>query len=318
MKNFFIGCFAVSSLLVFGAENTLAKDCSTVETCSEKSLKRNNRDRDRGSSNSGSARGNRGTTRPQRDTGTTRPQRNSGTTRPQRNTGTVRPQRNNNTTVNRGRGDRTPPARTNVNRNTRPTRVNLVRRTSAYRSYGHRPNWNRVSQRYVRHAHTTYRYNRAHDSRWNSRRNYFRSVPYRDIYWDRWLRVRVTWNDGYSWYDGYPWYSYNGYRHRYSHVDTCDYELVDGWNNTVERTYYNYTCSFGYDQCANQRDQMNDWSNDYRYFCSEKLEGSVYDYDYDYNDDFYSDVYTDSYDDGYDGYGGSDDEWDQDFDNSWN
>ena len=58
---------------------------------------------------------------------------------------------------------------------------------------------------------------------------------------------------------------------------------------------------------------MNNWSNDYRYFCSERLEGKVNDYNYDYDDDFYSDIYDNSYD----GYGGTSDDWDQDFNNNW-
>ena len=324
MKNFFVGCFTLMVVLALGSENIVAAECESGSQCSEKSLKRNDRDRDRDNSGNGSSRGNRGSTRPTRDTGTTRPARNTGTTRPARNTGSTRPARNTGTTRPARNTGTTRPARntgtTRPARNrgtvrpTRPTQVNTSRRTTGYRNYGHRPSWNRVNVRFTRHIHSSRRYNRTHHNRWNSRRNYFSAITYRDIYWDRWLRTRVTWNDGYYWHNNYPWYTYNGYSHRYSNVDTCDYELVDGFNNTVERTYYNYTCSFGYDQCADQRDQMNNWSNDYRYFCSERLEGNVYDYNYDYNDDFYSDVYDDSYD----GYGGTNDDWDQDFNNNWN
>ncbi len=285
MKNFFIGCFVLTAFIYIDSGNTNARECQRGKQCTSRNT-RNNRD----------------TVRPQRNNSNTTVSRNRGTTRNNttvsRNRGTTR----NNTTVNRNR-----------NRNTvrNNTRVSTARRTSAYRDYGHRPNWNRSNSRYVRHNHSSYRYNRSHHSRYNNRRSYFRSVPYRSIYWNRWLRVRVTWNDGYYWNNNYPWYNYNGYSHRYSHVDMCNYELVDGWNNTVERTYYNNTCSTGYDLCASQRDQMNSWSSDYRYFCSERLDGSVDDYDYDLNDDFYSDIYDDSYD----GYG---DDWDQDFNDNWN
>lgn len=285
MKNFFIGFFVLTAFMFIDSGSANARDCQRGKQCTSRN--------DRSGTNSGSR--NRGTVRPRNDRGTTRPRDNRGTVRPRRN--------NSNTRVNRNRGT--------VRNN---TRVSTTRRTSAYRDYGHRPNWNRSNSRYIRHNHSSYRYNRSHHSRYNSRRNYFRSVPYRSIYWDRWLRVRVTWNDGYYWNNNYPWYNYNGYSHRYSHVDMCNYELVDGWNNTVERTYYNNTCSFGYDLCASQRDQMNSWSSDYRYFCSERLEGSVDDYGYDYNDDFYSDIYDDSYD----GYGGNGDDWDQDFNDDWN
>ena len=305
MKNFLIGCFSLVVVLTLGSELTVATECESRGHCSEKSLKRNDRDRDRGNSRNGNSRGNRGRTRADRDNRTTRPERNSGRTRPERNNRRTRPARN----TGRVREDRVRP-----NRHTRPRQVNRSRRTSAYRDYGHRPSWNRTHARFTRHVHSSRRYNRTHHNRWNSRRNYFSTITYRDVYWDRWLRTRVSWNDGYYWHNNYPWYTYNGYSHRYSNVDTCDYELVDGFNNTVERTYYNYTCSFGYDQCADQRDQMNNWSNDYRYFCSERLEGNVNDYNYDYDDDFYSDVYDNSYDE----YGGTADDWDQDFNNNWN
>ncbi|WP_372651132.1 hypothetical protein [Halobacteriovorax sp.] len=329
MKNFFIGFFVLTAFIFIDSGNANARECQRGKQCTS----RNDRGGNRSSANTTTR--NRNTTRNNttvnRNRNTSRnnttvnrnTSRNNTTVNRNRNTSrnntTVNRNRNtsrNNTTVNRNRN--TSRNNTTVNRNRRTvrnnTRVNTVRRTSAYRDYGHRPNWNRSHSSYVRHNHSSYRYNRSHHSRYNSRRNYFRSVPYRSIYWDRWLRVRVTWNDGYYWNNNYPWYNYNGYSHRYSHVDMCNYELVDGWNNTVERTYYNNTCSFGYDLCASQRDQMNSWSSDYRYFCSERLEGSVDDYGYDYNDDFYSDIYDDSYD----GYGGNGDDWDQDFSDDWN
>lgn len=291
MKNYFISCWAIMALTVFSFSSH-ADTCVNGKNCSEKSLKRNGRDRDRSSGNS---RNSRNTSR---DRGTNSNARNdrdrSQSTSRNRNT-TVRTQRDRNYSTQR-------------NRSTANSRSRVNRQTSAHRNYGHRPNWNRQQSRYVRNTHRSYSYNRAHHRRWNTRRSYYQSVSFRDIYWDRWLRVRVTWTNGYSWYNNYPWFSYNGYRHRYSNVDLCDYELVDGFNNTVEQTFHNYTCSYGYDQCAELRDSMNNWSSDYRYFCSEKLEGSIDDYGYNYDDDFYSDVYSDR----------DSDSWDSDFEDEWN
>ena len=45
--------------------------------------------------------------------------------------------------------------------------------------------------------------------------------------------------------------------HRYSNVDRCDYELVDGWTNESIEYYDNYQCNLGYDLCADDRDYYN-------------------------------------------------------------
>ena len=93
-------------------------------------------------------------------------------------------------------------------------------------------------------------------------------------------------------YNGYPYYVYNGYMHRYSDVDRCDFELVDGWSNEVVQTYNDYSCNYGYDVCADDRSYYNDIENEYRYFCSERFSyDDEYDYDWDYDRDFYHDAY---------------------------
>jgi hypothetical protein len=145
---------------------------------------------------------------------------------------------------------------------------------------------------------------------------YYRTIPYRFVYWNRWIRFRVNYNNGYHAYNGYPHFVYNGYLHRYSSYDNCNFELVDGYTNSTIERFNNYRCNVGYDQCAELRSRLNDQESDYRYFCSEAIENvSNGNYDWDYDDDFYSDINydddssdsDDSYDDSYD-----EDEWPED------
>ncbi len=78
--------------------------------------------------------------------------------------------------------------------------------------------------------------------------------------------------DGYQELDNYPYYVYHGYRHRYSPVEMCQYELVDGEHNTVARTYGVKECNLAYDQCAMERDDLNDEYDADRFFCAERVE----------------------------------------------
>jgi hypothetical protein len=179
-------------------------------------------------------------------------------------------------------------------RERRESRVD--RRNRMRRNYRHRPNWRRGRNTdYVTYRHNPFRNHRRHVRRYNSRRRYHTTIPYRFIYSNRWLRIRVSWDNGYRWDNEYPYYIYNGYSHRYSNYDTCNYELVDGNDNDVIRTYNNYTCSTGYDLCSDLRDDLNASEYGYRYFCSEKLDGEVSTYSWDLNDDFYSDISDDFY-----------------------
>ncbi len=108
-------------------------------------------------------------------------------------------------------------------------------------------------------------------------------------------------NNGYWTIDNYPYYVFNGYRYRYSHLDTCNYQLVDSWNHDVVDTFWNQTCNTGYDACSYQRDRMNSQMGDFRYFCSETFRDQGYDYsrptyeDYDYDDQYCTDYDNDGY-----------------------
>jgi hypothetical protein len=174
----------------------------------------------------------------------------------------------------------------------RPNRGDPDFRRDNHRRFGHRPNWHNANTRYTRNTHRPHRDVVRHSRRFSRRYDYHRTIPYRFIYWDQWIRYRVGYSDGYFTIDGYPYFVYNGYSHRYSSYDTCDYDLVDGYNNSVERTFYGYSCQQSYDYCADLRDDLNWRRSDYRYFCSERLDFSNGGYNqWNYNDDFYDDVY---------------------------
>jgi hypothetical protein len=129
-----------------------------------------------------------------------------------------------------------------------------------YRQNHHRPQANRYNNNQRRYQH---------------RHDYFRTVPRNYVYNNTWLRFQVGLNyaNGYTVFDNYPYYIYNGYRHRYSHYDRCDYDLVDGAQNRVATRIYGLACAQAYDQCANLRDSWNWQARGNRFFCSE-----VYDY----------------------------------------
>ena len=84
--------------------------------------------------------------------------------------------------------------------------------------------------------------------------------------------------NGYHVNNSYPYFVYNGYQHRYSTMDSCDYQLVDKYTDQVIDTYYNQTCSYGYDSCSYQRDQMNQNEYEDRYFCAETNNTNSYGY----------------------------------------
>jgi len=193
--------------------------------------------------------------------------------------------RHDDTTVNRRhdrRNDRTD-RHTNVNRRHNRTDRDYGdyrRRDSdrVYRSYRHRPN-------------RTYR---NHNRRYRSTRDYYRTVNTSYLYRNNWIRVSVGYDNGYRYYNDYPYFVYNGYRHRYSHIDRCDYELVDSYTGRVERRFNTYTCSTGYDLCADKRDDLNDYEWDTRYFCAERYSSyssDPYIDDYGYDDSDYYDVW---------------------------
>jgi hypothetical protein len=275
------------------------------------------------------------TTRPNRPTRPTnpttrpnRPTRPGPVTRPNRPNRPSRPVVRNPTrrVINPGRvGGRRPGVvrnrhRVDTSRMTMTNRRHLRRNHAYHRGYMHRPGWHAPLRYYSRHHHSPWLSIGSHHNRWHSSMRYHYTVPYRHLYWNSWVRWSVSWDNGYRYDNGYPYYAYNGYRHRYSSLDRCDYELVDGRYNTTYKTFYTYFCSTGYDRCSELRDNMNHNAGEYRYFCSEKFKrDKKYNYNYNYTEHFYSDldeISTDEFDVAeYDDFVTEDyDDWGQDFD----
>ncbi len=148
--------------------------------------------------------------------------------------------------------------------------------TSTYhRPYGH----SHYSYRY--YSHVPYRTYYSHS------RHYYRTYDWYSYVWSsfpqyvyvHWIFYPATgYNNGYWVIDNYPYYVFNGYRHRYSHYDYCNYQLVDSWNHDVVSTYWNQLCSTGYDTCSFERDRLNSSMGEFRYFCSETYRNEGYDY----------------------------------------
>ena len=92
---------------------------------------------------------------------------------------------------------------------------------------------------------------------------------YRAALYMNWILYPATGVNGYTVVNNYPYYIYNGYRHRYSSFETCNYQLFDKNNHQVIQTFWNNNCANGYNFCANMRDNMNEqlWEN--RYECAE-------------------------------------------------
>jgi hypothetical protein len=167
--------------------------------------------------------------------------------------------------------------------------------------YGHRADWRNPYISYTYYTHSPYYVSpTSYYSRYSRPYDFYRTLPYRYVYWDLWVRYPADYGNGYYTLENYPYYVFNGYRHRYSPVDSCDYELVDGRTNSAVRSFSGWTCQQGYDACAQDRDERNYREYGYRYFCSERIDRSQ-NYNWDYNDDFYSDL--DYYGDVSDPYG---------------
>ncbi|MBL6990425.1 MAG: hypothetical protein ISR65_11630 [Bacteriovoracaceae bacterium] len=201
--------------------------------------------------------------------------RNRNGRRNSRNVRSNRGNRNNtrraprvNTRQRRGRSTRDVGRRDRGN-NRRGT-SNVGRRS---RDNGRRDNRNigRRRRNYRRNRHVPYRRIQSPRRRFKKPHLYHVGVPRRYIAQRRWVRYILDLIDGYHYYDGYPYFVYNGYRHRYSDLDYCNYDLVDSNNYSVRRSYTDYTCNMGYDLCSDRRDDLNDLSGQYRFFCSERL-----------------------------------------------
>ncbi len=153
----------------------------------------------------------------------------------------------------------------------------------------HRPGWYRP---YTPYRHTSWLdILLGHHRNWYYPAYYHYTLPFRSIYWWNWVRVRVALDNGYRVIDGYPYYVYDGYSHRYSNQDLCDYELVDGYGNNVIKTFHGWTCQQGYDACAIERDNLNWNIGNAQYFCSERFKlDPNYDYQWNLDEDYYSDL----------------------------
>jgi hypothetical protein len=112
--------------------------------------------------------------------------------------------------------------------------------------------------------------------RFHTPHDYYVLVNRRFIY-RSWLQEPVSWyyNDGYWDFDGYPYYVHRSYRYRYSPVEMCQYELVDGNDYTVTQTFPVEACTTAYDACAVQRDALNSPLGIERYFCAEKVDAEL-------------------------------------------
>lgn len=88
-----------------------------------------------------------------------------------------------------------------------------------------------------------------------------------------WVLYPSHLQNGYRSVNHYPFFIHNGYRHRYSAQDTCNYQLIDKNTHEVVNTYWNQYCNTGYNQCAQKRDSFNQslWEN--RYLCAETIKG---------------------------------------------
>lgn len=182
----------------------------------------------------------------------------------------------------------TPRVRRSTPSNPRRTRVTPTprtrnpRTTSGYntpRRTGPRYNPNRNhparrTTRYTRYNHSPYRHNYVQRRHYLRTSNYAQAVRrYNSNYFYRnWIFYPSTRTNGYYVIDNYPYFIFNGYRHRYSNMDICDYQLVDSYTDTVIRYYNNRTCSYGYDECARERDYQNDYEYGNRYFCAESYQ----------------------------------------------
>lgn len=149
------------------------------------------------------------------------------------------------------RAARTAPA---PRRHYTPGRVHPARRVVRHGGYRHRP-----------HRHTyspSRRYSRS------AYRSYVRSLNPSYFYFN-WVLYPTSRVNGYFVINGYPYYVYNGYQHRYSYNDYCDYQLVDSYTDSVYQYFDNQMCAVAYDRCAIERDRQNNYERDERFFCAE-------------------------------------------------
>ena len=132
-----------------------------------------------------------------------------------------------------------------------------------YRSYRHAP-VNRIFAHRLNY--TPFKY-------YNYLQNNVRNAVYIN-----WLLFSTTYNNGYRVINNYPYFVYNGYRHRYSSTDTCNYQLFDKYTHQVIQKYWGYTCNTGYNLCASQRVSANARTLSNRYNCAETFRNRNFDF----------------------------------------
>jgi len=112
--------------------------------------------------------------------------------------------------------------------------------------------------------------------RFSNPREYHSRVNRRHIY-RSWIQepVMYSYTDGYWDIDGQPYYVHRGFRYRYSPVEMCQYQLVDGEDYSVVKDYGLKSCSESYDECAVERDVFNSEVGMDRFFCAEAVEGDL-------------------------------------------
>lgn len=169
-----------------------------------------------------------------------------------RTTTTRRPTRTSNRPTTNGRA---PIRVTRPRVNSRPSRAPIYRNTVPYR--------NRVSVNQYRHINRRYAYT-------NNYYGFLRTNHSNFIY-RNWVLYPSARLDGFFLYNSYPYFVYNGYQHRYSGYDRCNYQLVDGYNNVSVQSYFNQFCNIGYNDCAITRDNLNSSSYSNRYYCAESF-----------------------------------------------
>lgn len=122
----------------------------------------------------------------------------------------------------------------------------------------------RVTTRHRRYSNSNY-YVRVR----NKNRNYI---------YIHWYYYPTSKQNGYYTFRGYPYYVHYGYRHRYSSIDQCNYQLIDKYDHKVIASFYNMSCKEGYDSCAILRDSKNNQEREFRYSCAETFRDDSYDF----------------------------------------
>jgi hypothetical protein len=125
--------------------------------------------------------------------------------------------------------------------------------------------------------------------RYHSPRDYYTNMNHSYIF-RRWVQEPVifTYNDGFWNIDGYPYYVYRGYRYRYSPVDYCQYQLVDGQDYSTVTTYPVEACTTAFDACAIERDNLNSSVGTERFFCAEAVDQDLQETDEQSSQDYES------------------------------